>query len=94
MPSAGLEPAIPATKRPQTYALDRADTGMGVSEHFAYKCQQVSVDVQEKAKIMPYLSSEGKVRTKHWIELTVLYSSRNSFGRRTDLLCVMFSSVS
>jgi hypothetical protein len=29
MPSAGIEPAIPATKWPQTYALDRADTGIG-----------------------------------------------------------------
>jgi hypothetical protein len=26
MPSAGFEPATPATKRPQTYALDRAAT--------------------------------------------------------------------
>jgi hypothetical protein len=65
MPSAGLEPAIPATKRPQTYALDRVGTGMGVSEHFAYKSQQVSVDVQEKAKIVPYLSRrrEGSDKT-------------------------------
>jgi hypothetical protein len=29
MPSAVLEPAIPATKWPQTYALDRAATGIG-----------------------------------------------------------------
>jgi hypothetical protein len=29
MPSAGFEPATPATKRPQTYALDRADTEVG-----------------------------------------------------------------
>jgi hypothetical protein len=29
MPSAGFEPATPATKRPQTYALDRAATGIG-----------------------------------------------------------------
>jgi hypothetical protein len=29
MPLAGFEPVIPATKRPQTYALDRAATGMG-----------------------------------------------------------------
>jgi hypothetical protein len=29
MPSAGFEPAIPATKLPQTYALDRAVTGIG-----------------------------------------------------------------
>jgi len=29
MPSAGFEIAIPATKRPQTYASDRAATGIG-----------------------------------------------------------------
>jgi hypothetical protein len=29
MPQAGFESAIPATKRPQTYALDRAATGIG-----------------------------------------------------------------
>jgi hypothetical protein len=29
MPREGFEPAIPATKRPQTYALDRAATGIG-----------------------------------------------------------------
>jgi hypothetical protein len=29
MPSAGFEPAIPASERPQTHALDRADTGIG-----------------------------------------------------------------
>jgi hypothetical protein len=31
MPSAGFEPATPATKRPQTYALDRAVTEVGTS---------------------------------------------------------------
>jgi hypothetical protein len=30
MPSAGFERAIPATKRQQTYALDRAATGIGI----------------------------------------------------------------
>jgi len=29
MPPAGFEPAIPASKRPQTHALDRAATGIG-----------------------------------------------------------------
>jgi hypothetical protein len=29
MPSAGFEPVTPATKRPQTYALDRAATEVG-----------------------------------------------------------------
>jgi hypothetical protein len=29
MPRAGFEPETPATKRPQTYSLDRAATGIG-----------------------------------------------------------------
>jgi hypothetical protein len=29
MPSAGFESGIPATKRPQTHALDLAATGIG-----------------------------------------------------------------
>jgi hypothetical protein len=29
MPSAGFQPAVPATKHPQTYALDSAATGIG-----------------------------------------------------------------
>jgi hypothetical protein len=29
MPRAGFEPATPATKRPQTYALESAATGIG-----------------------------------------------------------------
>jgi hypothetical protein len=30
MPQAEFQPATPATKRPQTYALDRAATGIGL----------------------------------------------------------------
>jgi hypothetical protein len=30
MPREEFEPATPATKRPQTYALDRTPTGIGV----------------------------------------------------------------
>jgi hypothetical protein len=33
MPQAGFEPAIPATKRPDTYALDLAVTGIDI-----YRC--------------------------------------------------------
>jgi hypothetical protein len=29
MPPSGFEPAIPASERPQTHALDRAATGIG-----------------------------------------------------------------
>ena len=31
MPSAGLEPAITVSERPNTYALDRAATGTGTN---------------------------------------------------------------
>jgi hypothetical protein len=31
MPPAGFEPAIPASEPPQTHALDRAATGIGVT---------------------------------------------------------------
>jgi hypothetical protein len=33
MPRAGFDPATPPTKRPQTYALDRAATEIGDSKH-------------------------------------------------------------
>jgi hypothetical protein len=36
MPRAGFEPTIPATKQPQTYALDRAATGIGTNLLFTY----------------------------------------------------------
>jgi hypothetical protein len=34
MPSAGFEPVTPATKRPQTYALDNAATEVGYLRHW------------------------------------------------------------
>jgi len=36
MPPAGFETTISADERPQTYALDRAATGTGCKEYFAY----------------------------------------------------------
>ena len=32
MPPGGIEPEIPASERPQTYAIDRAATGIDVHE--------------------------------------------------------------
>jgi hypothetical protein len=43
MPRAGLEPAIPATKRPQTYALDRAATGIGLNSNYFERIWKESV---------------------------------------------------
>jgi hypothetical protein len=33
MPPVGFEPMIPASARPQTYALDRAATGIGGADN-------------------------------------------------------------
>ena len=34
MPPAGFEPAIPASERPQTHALDHAATGIGIKQNY------------------------------------------------------------
>jgi hypothetical protein len=39
MPPAGLEPKIPASERPQTYALDREATGIGPKFKYVDKFQ-------------------------------------------------------
>jgi hypothetical protein len=49
MPSAGLEPTIPASKRPQTYALDRAATG--VSIRICVDCQNIIQGLKLRVKI-------------------------------------------
>jgi hypothetical protein len=42
MPLSGFEPSNPATKRPQTYALDRAATEVGTSDTSGNKCLEKS----------------------------------------------------
>ena len=41
MPPVGFEPAIPASERPQTYALDRAATGTGIMLHTRLPTQNI-----------------------------------------------------
>jgi hypothetical protein len=36
VPPAGLEPAVPASERPQTHSLDRAATGIGLLLYYYY----------------------------------------------------------
>jgi hypothetical protein len=40
---AGFEPATPATKRPQTYALDRAAAGIDLKKHYCMELLPSSV---------------------------------------------------
>ena len=37
MPPVGFEPIIPASERPQTHALDRAATGIGIRRNYIYQ---------------------------------------------------------
>ena len=41
MPAAGFEPAIPASERPQTYAFDRAATGVG-RDKSTFRCSCIA----------------------------------------------------
>jgi hypothetical protein len=49
MPRAEFETATPARKRPQTYALDRAATGIGIYIYI-YVCVCVCVCVRARAR--------------------------------------------
>jgi hypothetical protein len=40
MPPMGFEPTVSAGKRPQTYALDRAVTGIGAYDLYLYIIRQ------------------------------------------------------
>jgi hypothetical protein len=44
MPPVGLEPAIPASERPQTHALDRVATGTGTEQYILNKISTVMQD--------------------------------------------------
>ena len=43
MPPVGLEPTISAGERPQTYALDRAATGTGISPSYADQLMRITL---------------------------------------------------
>jgi hypothetical protein len=58
MPLAGFEPVTPATKRLQTYALDRAATGIGYmynTVYIKYTSADVFVTYNSKSKAQTQL---------------------------------------
>jgi hypothetical protein len=50
MPPVGFETTIPATALPQTYALDRAATGIGVFEKYVVK---LTVEILSLYNLVP-----------------------------------------
>jgi len=45
MPPVGFEPTIPASERPQTYALDRAATGNGRTKIYVTKNKDLHISI-------------------------------------------------
>jgi hypothetical protein len=64
MPSTGFEPAIPASERPQTYALERAATKTG-SDWASSFCNQLYSFVQVNVYMELYFS--GLVSFSTWL---------------------------
>jgi hypothetical protein len=48
MPPAGFEPAIPASERPQTHALDRAVTGISKRKYTLEEISQILGQTEER----------------------------------------------
>ena len=63
MPPGGFEPAIPASERPQTYALDRVASGTGTSQIIG--CSNKGVGVRTAGR----LAHMGDKRSAYRMEL-------------------------
>jgi hypothetical protein len=74
MPTAGFEHAIPATKQPQTYALDRAATGIG----FVRSVSNLNVLV----RIIAIVSFTSGL----WRPFCCCFTSHPSHGRSVSLI--------
>jgi hypothetical protein len=69
MPSAGFEPATPATKRPQTYALDRVVTGIGaILEYRKKMISHFGMIERDRLQelIMKYKPTSTSIRGRPW----------------------------
>jgi hypothetical protein len=71
MPRAGLEPAIPAAKRPQTYALDRAATGIGI--FLVIPLTNIYNHFNKTHKVLPY--NNKTLETKSTSRFQFLYDT-------------------
>jgi hypothetical protein len=75
MPSAEFEPAIPATKRPQTYASDRAVTGTGT-----HHIQHIYLP---HVKLL--IVNAGRIYNYHW-DLVLIHFLNNADNKTRQSL--------
>ena len=67
MPLAGLEPAIPASKRPQSHALDSALTGIGAFDNSDFMNILVVTDLNNAGDFECITGwSTLRAKTKHF----------------------------
>ena len=76
MPPAGLKPAVPASRRPQTYALLRAASGIGKEVLVGDKWSEAMI--QGRKKLTDELIGPQKVR------------KMNTVSKKTDLFFMLF----
>jgi hypothetical protein len=57
MPPVGFEPKIPVSERPQTHALDRAATGIGLFKSYYIIVYQERLELNEQLVYSSYLKS-------------------------------------
>jgi hypothetical protein len=62
MPPAGFEPAIPASERPQTHALDSAATGIGDKDVNSHNIVYIS-----RAKFSPKSRRHPRILGARWV---------------------------
>jgi hypothetical protein len=89
MSPAGVEPTIPANERPQTHALDRADTGIGEPDFtFAHVGWGLVSGVSDRLPV-----TWQDVKLNHALQSTMPWSHGESGGMAQRILKPRYTQV-
>ena len=80
MPPPGFEPTIPASERPQTYALDRAAPGIGCLSPYFYKNTYLNVSLLRNC----HVSSVSCKTVYRWDTTTCRFTNDILFFLESD----------
>ena len=100
MPPVGFEPTISAGKRPQTYALDRAATGTGITAQvFVWKQNEKNRVMRRKARICSLYYREKPQNQRlipryFWSSFDIITSwiKNRCKARHVDNTAILFSN--
>jgi hypothetical protein len=85
MPSAGFEPVVPASERPQTYALDRAAIGIGDQELSRLKRLVLPNSIKHTETVQCLPSRSRKTRKKVFL--------RGSFWNEASFILFALTTI-